>query len=87
MMTGDGPFGGIEMGGMFTTVKVRKGLARNDYRDPGWYKHPAGEVSYEWQGDNSAMPDATRAPNTQSSAPKPGETVLKVRKGDGHGGH
>lgn len=87
MMTGDGPFGGIEMGGMFTTVKVRKGLARNDYRDPGWYKHPAGEVSYEWQGDNSAMPDAARAPNTQSSAPKPGETVLKVRKGNGHGGH
>ncbi|MHB8915220.1 MAG: multicopper oxidase family protein [Thiobacillus sp.] len=87
MMTGDGPFGGIEMGGMFTTVKVRKGLARNDYRDPGWYKHPAGQVAYEWQGDNSAMPDATRAPNTQSTAPKPGETVLKVRKPSGHEGH
>ena len=87
MMTGQGPFGGVEMGGMFTTVKVRKGLARNDYRDPGWYKHPAGEVAYEWKGDDSGMPGATRAPNTQSSAPKPGETVLKVRKPSGHGGH
>ena len=42
MMTGQGPFGPIEMGGMFTVVKVREGLARGDYKDPGWYKHPAG---------------------------------------------
>ena len=47
MMTGQGPFGPIEMGGMFTTVKVREDLARNDYKDPGWYKHPAGTVAYE----------------------------------------
>lgn len=47
MMTGNGPFGPIEMGGMFTVVKVREGLARNDYRDPGWYKHPRGTVAYE----------------------------------------
>ncbi len=44
MMTGNGPFGPIEMGGMFTVVKVRDGLAIGDYRDPGWYKHPAGTV-------------------------------------------
>ena len=50
MMTGQGPFGAIEMGGMFTTVKVREGLARNDYRDPGWYDHPKGTVSFEWTG-------------------------------------
>src|SRR5574338_392800 len=42
MMTGAGPYGAIEMGGMFTTVKVRKGLAANDYKDPGWYAHPRG---------------------------------------------
>ena len=47
MMTGQGPFGPIEMGGMFTTVKVREDLARNDYKDPGWYEHPAGTVAYE----------------------------------------
>ena len=46
MMTGQGPYGAIEMGGMFTVVKVREGLARDDYRDPGWYRHPAGAVAY-----------------------------------------
>jgi FtsP/CotA-like multicopper oxidase with cupredoxin domain len=44
MMTGKGPFGAMEMGGMFTVVKVRDGLAPGDYRDPGWYRHPAGTV-------------------------------------------
>jgi manganese oxidase len=47
MMSGQGPFGPIEMGGMFTVVKVREGLARNDYRDPGWYRHPNGTVAWE----------------------------------------
>jgi FtsP/CotA-like multicopper oxidase with cupredoxin domain len=45
MMTGDGPFGPIEMGGMFTIVKVRDGI--KSYEDPGWYKHPAGTVAYK----------------------------------------
>lgn len=49
MMTGSGPYGPIEMGGMFTTVKIRENLARNDYRDPGWYKAPAGTVAYEYK--------------------------------------
>ena len=44
MMTGTGPFGAMEMGGMFTVVKVREDLATGDYRDPGWYRHPAGTV-------------------------------------------
>ena len=35
MMTGRGQFGPIEMGGMFSVVKVREGLGRNDYSDPG----------------------------------------------------
>ena len=47
MMTGKGPFGALEMGGMFTVVKVRDGLGRNDYRDPGWYQHPKGTVAWE----------------------------------------
>ena len=50
MMTGTGPFGAIEMGGMFTVVKVRDGLPRGDYSDPGWYEHPQGTVAYEWTG-------------------------------------
>ncbi|ESR23977.1 multicopper oxidase family protein [Lutibaculum baratangense] len=51
MMTGWGPFGPIEMGGMFTVVKVRDGLAKDDYSDPGWFDHPEGTVAYEWTGD------------------------------------
>jgi len=47
MMTGSGPFGPIEMGGMFTVMKIRDGLARDDYRDPGPYKHPQGTLAYE----------------------------------------
>ena len=27
--------------------KVREGLARNDYKDPGWCKQPKGTVAYE----------------------------------------
>jgi len=46
MMTGEGPFGPIEMGGMFTVLKVRDDLQPDDYRDPGWYKHPEGTRSW-----------------------------------------
>jgi FtsP/CotA-like multicopper oxidase with cupredoxin domain len=36
MMTGDGPFGSVEMGGMFSVVKVRKDQKPGDYGNPGW---------------------------------------------------
>ncbi|HLZ99367.1 MAG TPA: copper oxidase, partial [Steroidobacteraceae bacterium] len=51
MMTGTGPHGSIDMGGMFTLVKIRADLARNDYRDPGPYKPPKGSTAYLWEGD------------------------------------
>ncbi len=47
MMTGQGPFGPIEMGGMFTVVKVHPDQPKGDYTDRGWYKHPEGTVAYE----------------------------------------
>ena len=47
MMTGNGPFGPVEMGGMFTVIKVREGLSRTDYTDPGWYEHPPGTVAWK----------------------------------------
>jgi len=34
MMAGDGPCGSIEMGGMFSVVKIRRDQAPGDYRDP-----------------------------------------------------
>lgn len=43
MMTGKGPYGDIEMGGMFTVLKVREGITT--YEDPGWYTPPPGSVA------------------------------------------
>jgi manganese oxidase len=81
MMTGEGPYGAMEMGGMFTTVKIRRGLARDDYGDPGWYKQPRGTQAYEWTG---ALPQPARAEQPASTSPGP---VLDVRKGGGHHAH
>ena len=50
MMSGPGPYGNIEMGGMFTVIKIRADIARDDYRDPGWYQAPKGTVAYLWEG-------------------------------------
>ena len=86
MMTGQGPMGPLEMGGMFTTLKVREGLAADDYRDPGWFSHPQGSVAHEWTGD----PVHALAPTRQAPAPtahNTGTPPLKARKpgqGTGH---
>ncbi len=87
MMTGTGPFGPIEMGGMFSVVKVREGLAKNDYKDPGWYQHPPGTVAYEWQGD---APVTARAKPDSRPAARPASPAreVQVRKPSGaHSGH
>jgi FtsP/CotA-like multicopper oxidase with cupredoxin domain len=43
MRGGVGPFGPIDMGGMFTLLKIRDHL---DYdRDPGWYPQPRGTAA------------------------------------------
>ena len=47
MMTGTGQFGSIEMGGMFTVLKVRDNLARSQHAVDGWYQHPKGKVAYK----------------------------------------
>ena len=73
MMEGWGPFGPIEMGSMFSVVKVRKGLAANDYADPGWYDNPEGTVAYEWTGDT---PEVLKEGDAKKEAPA-----------GAHGGH
>ncbi len=72
MMTGNGPFGPVGMGGMFSVVKVRDAQKPGDFSDPGPYRHPAGTVARPCDG---TLPDAPRAaaPATQSDA-------LQVRK-------
>jgi FtsP/CotA-like multicopper oxidase with cupredoxin domain len=91
MMGGKGPFGGLEMGGMFTTVKVRRDQKPGDYKDPGWFKHPAGTVAYEFTGQ---LPEPARQPEAGPAAarstPPAGkpEVEVQIRKpASGHSGH
>ena len=85
MMSGKGPFGAMEMGGMFSVIKVREGLARNDYKDPGWYRHPQGTVAYEWNGP---APVASRAEGQTSAAQPANQTEeYRAHKPSGHAGH
>jgi hypothetical protein len=42
MKGGQGPFGPIDMGGMFTILKVRDDPQREG---AGWYPHPTGTVA------------------------------------------
>jgi FtsP/CotA-like multicopper oxidase with cupredoxin domain len=80
MMTGTGPFGPIEMGGMFSVVKVRDDVKPGDYKDPGWYRHPQGALAYEYQGEVQA-PARAQGPTAESE-------TLNVRKpSGGHSGH
>jgi hypothetical protein len=89
MMTGMGPFGSVEMGGMFSVLKVRKDQKPGDYADPGWYKHPAGTVAEAYKG---ALPAAPTQLNTakpmQSTRPSSTKEIeVQVRKPNGHSGH
>jgi hypothetical protein len=93
MMAGQGPFGAVGMGGMFSVVKVRKEQKRGDYSDPGWYPHPPGTVAYEFTG---SLPDPARfkadlspGPGSMPVTAKPTQDVeVKVRKpAGGHSGH
>jgi FtsP/CotA-like multicopper oxidase with cupredoxin domain len=52
MLGAPGPYGVIDMGGMFTMVKVRDKL--DGTKDPGWYKAPAGTVADEASADDLA---------------------------------
>jgi manganese oxidase len=81
MMTGSGQFGPIEMGGMFTVMKIREGLAPNDYQDPAPYKHPPGTVAYEFKGETTQVPTRNTAPvpQPQPSMTKPGMGGMKHR--------
>ncbi len=45
MLGGAGPFGFIDMGGMFTILKVRAGIGARAPDDVGWYEHPPGTVA------------------------------------------
>ncbi|MEJ8847768.1 copper oxidase [Variovorax rhizosphaerae] len=89
MMSGQGPFGSVEMGGMFSVMKVRKSQKAGDYSNPGWFKHPKGTVAYELAGD---PPGAARAHGAGASAlpakNRPAQNIeVQVRKPAGHSGN
>jgi len=83
MMGGEGPFGGLEMGGMFSVLKVRRHQPHGDYKDPGWYQHPVGSVAKEYNGPlaeparaqtqttSLAHPSASAAPSIDVQIQKP----------------
>jgi FtsP/CotA-like multicopper oxidase with cupredoxin domain len=68
MMMGKGQFGELEMGGMFTVLKVREGLAAGDYRDPGPYAMPAGRMARRVSGDPDFGSPVRRDPYGKSDA-------------------
>jgi FtsP/CotA-like multicopper oxidase with cupredoxin domain len=89
MMGGEGPFGSVEMGGMFSVIKVRAGQKAGDYGDPGWYRHPPGTNAFEWTG---ALPEPARfASEGGVSMPARGkparEIEVQIRKPAGHMQH
>src|SRR5262249_23870499 len=81
MMTGFGQFGPIEMGGMFTLMKIREGLAANDYKDPGDYKHPQATAAYEVASPSAPTPPRNGPPAQPNAGPK------AVKPGSNHKGH
>ena len=81
MMTGTGPHGDIEMGGMFTLMKVRPDQKKGDYTDPGWYKAPKGTTAYEWTGE---LPPAVSAPAAALPAGAKPMEVTRDKKGHDH---
>jgi FtsP/CotA-like multicopper oxidase with cupredoxin domain len=89
MMTGEGPFGSVEMGGMFSVLKVRKDQKQGDYKNPGWYKHPAGTVAQPYKGvvakpTRSSSAGGQSMPRTQ----KPSKDFeVQIRKPTAHGEH
>jgi manganese oxidase len=57
MRGGVGPYGPIDMGGMFTILKIRDDI---DYgRDPGWYEQPRGTRAY--RVDSMSAPAKTHS--------------------------
>jgi hypothetical protein len=96
MMAGEGPFGPIGMGGMFTMLKVR-GALRPDEPEAGWYDNPPGTVA--WSTDpNFGKPAAASSyvcpmhPGVRQAAPGPcpkcGMTLEpETAERHEHGGH
>jgi FtsP/CotA-like multicopper oxidase with cupredoxin domain len=88
MMTGEGPFGSIEMGGMFTVVKVRDDLAADDFRDPGWYRHPKAKLAHRVSDDPDFGQPTRRHPYAAIALPSAdGDTLMPPMPSMDHSQH
>jgi hypothetical protein len=72
MVGAPGKHGYIDMGGMFTVVKIRKNLA--NYEDPGWYENPPGALAVaatdeELRRDLGQVPEAKPENGPQQNRP------------------
>ena len=81
-----GPFAYIDMGGMFTVLKVRAEV--NGFEDPGWYEHPEGTVA------GAATEEALRRDGidvtrfgSDRRVPAPPAQLQSDEKRTGHEGH
>lgn len=82
MMTGEGPFGSVEMGGMFSVLKVRAGQKPNDYTNPGWFRQPKGTsaLQYKQPLQEPARSGLTGGPSMAPQS-KPAATIeVQIRK-------
>jgi FtsP/CotA-like multicopper oxidase with cupredoxin domain len=79
MMAGDGPFGSVGMGGMFSMLKVRKDQPRGSYKDPGWYKQPPGTQAYEWKGPLAEAPRSHATGHGSMHMDKPIDKPVQVQ--------
>lgn len=85
MMAGEGQFGPIEMGGMFTVVKVRDDQPPGDYRDPGWYRYPQGSVARRVSSDAQFGQPHRRHPYAPAAASPEPAPVDHSHHGNHHG--
>lgn len=76
MLGGQGPFGAIDMGGMFTVFKVREGITT--YDDPGWYDNPPGTVAQRATAEELRRDLAIEQPTNK------GQSRLAERNADHH---
>jgi FtsP/CotA-like multicopper oxidase with cupredoxin domain len=85
MMTGQGPYGSVEMGGMFSMLKVRRNQKPRDHANPGWFTQPKGTQAYEWTGAALPMPKRSQSAGP-SAMPRSDKQDIEVQVRKPHHG-
>jgi len=96
MMTGTGPYGPVEMGGMFTVFKVRRDQKPGDYKDPGLVQaagghagvrmdrpdRGAGALQVRGRAVDAVLRKATRPPRSRCESPAAIRTIDRSLHGE-----